>query len=212
MVNALALDAAGNLYAGGSFLAAGGAAIPSLARWNGSSWSALGSGFGPAAQGYAYGAEVFALNLQSNSLSIGLEWLSGTKAQVGSAGVNGIARYSLSGSPLLQINYSTGRAGSFFTVGGWGFPPNQNAAITINGHTVGSGLTTDATGALTFLLDAGSAGSGYYVVRVSVNPSASAAFNIHPGAPLRSQEGSGPALTVPAGIAAVPIYLPAIRK
>ena len=32
------------LYAGGSFLGAGGVTVNRIARWNGSSWSALGSG------------------------------------------------------------------------------------------------------------------------------------------------------------------------
>ena len=54
-VYALALDNAGNLYAGGEFTIAGGAAANRVAKakrapcrhrpsWNGSSWSALGSG------------------------------------------------------------------------------------------------------------------------------------------------------------------------
>ena len=35
-----------NLYAGGHFTAAGGVAATNLAQWNGTSWSALGSGTG----------------------------------------------------------------------------------------------------------------------------------------------------------------------
>jgi hypothetical protein len=37
------------LYAGGAFTSAGGATRNRIAKWNGSSWSALGSGMGPAA-------------------------------------------------------------------------------------------------------------------------------------------------------------------
>ena len=43
-VNALALDGSGNLYAGGDFTTAGGVSANRVAKWNGSKWSALGSG------------------------------------------------------------------------------------------------------------------------------------------------------------------------
>ena len=43
-VNALAVDAAGNLYAGGNFTTAGGITANRIAKWNGSGWTALGSG------------------------------------------------------------------------------------------------------------------------------------------------------------------------
>ena len=44
-VFALALDPAGNLYAAGDFDSAGGMSANFIARWDGSAWSALGSGF-----------------------------------------------------------------------------------------------------------------------------------------------------------------------
>jgi|GEM_PF-790024 len=44
-VRALAVDGSGNVYAGGDFTAAGGAAASYIAKWNGSSWSSLGTGF-----------------------------------------------------------------------------------------------------------------------------------------------------------------------
>ncbi len=43
-VSTLALDAAGNLYAGGTFITAGGVSANYVARWDGSAWSSLGSG------------------------------------------------------------------------------------------------------------------------------------------------------------------------
>ncbi|MGA1701651.1 MAG: hypothetical protein ACO4BY_11045 [Candidatus Nanopelagicales bacterium] len=43
-VYALVTDSAGNLYAGGSFTTAGGAPANRVAKWNGTSWSALGTG------------------------------------------------------------------------------------------------------------------------------------------------------------------------
>src|SRR5436309_2448060 len=43
-VRALLRDGAGNLYVGGQFTMAGGAPANYVARWNGTSWSALGAG------------------------------------------------------------------------------------------------------------------------------------------------------------------------
>jgi hypothetical protein len=44
IVYALAFDSSGNLYAGGAFTTAGGTTVNYVAKWDGSSWSALGSG------------------------------------------------------------------------------------------------------------------------------------------------------------------------
>ncbi len=49
----LAADHAGNLYVGGNFFKAGNVSVNNIARWNGSSWSALGSG--------AIGFKIYAL-------------------------------------------------------------------------------------------------------------------------------------------------------
>jgi hypothetical protein len=43
-VYALALDSSGNLYAAGNFTSAGGVGASYIARWDGTNWSALGSG------------------------------------------------------------------------------------------------------------------------------------------------------------------------
>ncbi|RPI22881.1 MAG: hypothetical protein EHM61_21145 [Acidobacteria bacterium] len=43
-VEALALDSAGQLFAGGNFTAAGGLSLNGIAKWDGSSWSTLGTG------------------------------------------------------------------------------------------------------------------------------------------------------------------------
>ena len=44
LVYAAVVDGSGNLYIGGSFTVAGGVIANGIAKWNGSSWSALGSG------------------------------------------------------------------------------------------------------------------------------------------------------------------------
>ena len=43
-VRALAVDGGGNLYVGGGFYTAGGVWVDNIAKWDGSNWSALGSG------------------------------------------------------------------------------------------------------------------------------------------------------------------------
>jgi hypothetical protein len=43
-VNALVCDHAGNLYVGGNFISAGGVGATNVAKWDGTNWSALGSG------------------------------------------------------------------------------------------------------------------------------------------------------------------------
>jgi len=45
-IHKIMTDSSGNLYAGGSFDTAGGIATNNVAKWNGSSWTALGSGMG----------------------------------------------------------------------------------------------------------------------------------------------------------------------
>lgn len=47
-VYSLAVDPAGNLYAGGTITNAGGNLAIGIAQWNGSQWSPVGSGLGPA--------------------------------------------------------------------------------------------------------------------------------------------------------------------
>jgi hypothetical protein len=53
----LALDGDGKLYAGGSFTAAGGVNTANLAVWDGTIWSALGSGTNAATNTLALGAD-----------------------------------------------------------------------------------------------------------------------------------------------------------
>jgi hypothetical protein len=61
-VSAIVVDGSGNVYVGGSFAAIGTVPANNIARWNGSGWSALGSG--------VYGG-VYALALSGTSLYAG---------------------------------------------------------------------------------------------------------------------------------------------
>lgn len=55
-VRALAVDSTGKLYVGGSFNRAGALVVLNIAQWDGSAWSALGSGFSGAVGALAVGA------------------------------------------------------------------------------------------------------------------------------------------------------------
>ncbi|TGE14168.1 T9SS type A sorting domain-containing protein [Hymenobacter elongatus] len=53
VVNAIAVDKAGNVYAGGLFTQAGGIAVSNIAKWDGTQWSALGTGLSYTVQALA---------------------------------------------------------------------------------------------------------------------------------------------------------------
>ncbi len=53
-VQSIAFDSAGNLYAGGNFMFAGGVACNNIAKWDGTSWSALGKGFNDSVETLAF--------------------------------------------------------------------------------------------------------------------------------------------------------------
>ncbi len=78
-----------NLYAAGCFTNAGEAAVNNIALWDGSSWSALGSGTGPG---------VSSLAVSDNTLYAG-----GYFTNAGGAAVNYIAQ-AIIGPPILTIS------------------------------------------------------------------------------------------------------------
>lgn len=123
----------------------------------------------------------------------------------------GWQRYAGAYQPILTINYTTGQPGSYFTLTGNGFTANSSAAVLVNGNLLGT-VPTDASGNVTFILYTPQADVGYYAVLVLTDVGASQGFTLSASAPLRPQEGSGPILEVPAGMAANNfIYLPIIR-
>jgi hypothetical protein len=66
-VNALAVGTNGDLFAGGRFTTAGGTAAINIAKWNGSAWSAVGSGLG----GNVFGDDVWSLLCSGSDLYAG---------------------------------------------------------------------------------------------------------------------------------------------
>jgi hypothetical protein len=77
-VYALAVDGSGNLYAGGDFTVAGGAPANHVAAWDGSSWSALGSGVD---------STVYDLAVDGN----GKLWVAGAFSAAGGVPVDNVA-------------------------------------------------------------------------------------------------------------------------
>jgi len=102
--------------------------------------------------------------------------------------------------PPLSINHASGGRGSFFTIRGYGFPPNKTATFVVNGYTLG-GVATDEEGGCLFLLNTAQADEGRYVVAPAIELSASVSFVIASGEPVLPQEGGGTIFQVPPGIA-----------
>ena len=112
--------------------------------------------------------------------------------------------------PTLEIDHDSGKPGSFLNVTGRHYPANSTATIQINNHTVGT-VQTDATGSFSFQMNTVNADEGTYFVTVTVNPLARTRFTLDQNDPLYPQSGTGPTITVPAGIAFTRfVYLPIV--
>jgi len=140
-VNALAVSG-GDLYAGGHFTRAGGSPAISIAKWNGSSWSPLGSGVGG-------DAVVLALAVSGSDLYAGGSfWTAGGSPATNIAKWNGSSWSPLgsgTGAPsepvlALAVSGSDLYAGGRFTTAG-GSPANRIAKWDGNSWSVlGSGM------------------------------------------------------------------------
>jgi hypothetical protein len=107
----------GDLYVGGYFTTAGGSAANCVAKWNGSSWSALGSGLG---------GTVSALAMSGSDLYVG-----GTFTTAGGSAANNVAKWNGSSwSPL----------GS--GMGGNSYPSVEALVLSGSGVYVGGYFTT----------------------------------------------------------------------
>jgi CSLREA domain-containing protein len=116
-------------------------------------------------------------------------------------------------APQLQLDFTGGAPGSFFTLTGSAFPPESHAVLTINGHIFPEPVLTSPAGEFLLLLDTSQAGPGYYMLTVWVGESASAIFHLEDGLPLHPQDGDGPVFPLPGGIAyAPPLYLPLVVR
>ena len=114
-VDALAVAPNGDLYAAGTFRQAGSAAVNGLARWNGTAWSALGSGLNMSNR-----AGVAALAVAPN----GNLYAAGTLNEVGGTAVDNIARWNGTAWTALGSGISTSGSGRRTSVSALAVAPN----------------------------------------------------------------------------------------
>jgi hypothetical protein len=88
---AIAIDASGNVYAGGNFTTAGGISANRIAKWDGSSWSALGSGLN---------STVFAIAISGSDVYVG-----GGFDTAGGNSANYVARWEEAPLPIEWIAF-----------------------------------------------------------------------------------------------------------
>ena len=144
----------GTLYVGGNFTNAGGSAANSIAQWNGSSWSALGSGV--AGSGFNFYPYVYALAVSGSTLYAG-----GAFSTAGGTAANGIAQWdgsswsalgsgislTISNTVAYRSVYALAVSGSTLYAGGWFRAAGGSAAKYIaqwNGSSwspLGSGMS-----------------------------------------------------------------------
>ncbi len=140
-VNALAVSG-GDLYAGGNFTSAtnvgsGAVTVNGIARWNGSNWSALGSGMD---------GEVYSLAVSGGDLYAGGYFTRATNSGGVAVTVGGIAKWDGSSWSALSLGWTTGLvravavsggdvyAGGFFThVAKWNGSSWSRLGLGING-------------------------------------------------------------------------------
>lgn len=80
-INSMVRDGSGNLYAAGEFTSAGGMTVNRIAKWNGTAWSALGSGMN---------ATVRALRIDGN----GVLYAAGDFTDAGGVAANRVAKWN----------------------------------------------------------------------------------------------------------------------
>lgn len=121
-VHALAVGADGTLYAGGSFSTMGGTAAANIAKWNGSTWSALGSGTNNLVSALAFGPD-------------GLLYAGGSFTTAGGGAANNIATWNGSawsafgggmGGAVYALEF--GRDGSLYAGGAF----TTAGGVTVN--------------------------------------------------------------------------------
>lgn len=142
-VYALAVDGE-EIYAGGDFSAAGGFPVSNIARWDGTSWHALGTGITEAPEGvmpvvnaltvlngYVYAGGYFSVAGGVNVNSIA-RWDGSIWSSVGDGVVGSVSDFAAIGNDLYV-------GGSFSTAGG--ISANNIARWDgVNWHAVGSGV------------------------------------------------------------------------
>lgn len=117
------------------------------------------------------------------------------------------------GGATLLVDYDFGVPGSFFTLTGFGYVPDVNAAIRINGVDLGT-IQASSNGELQFILNTSSAGLGRYDVVVDQAGMASGTVTIVlvPEGTPHPLNGNSTIYNVPPGIAILESFLPFIHR
>jgi hypothetical protein len=147
LARVLALAVSGSdLYAGGDFDTAGGVTVSCIAKWNGSSWSALGSGIGTVATiGNEQTVAVSALAVSGSDVYAGGDFIS-----AGGVAANGIAKWDGSswtalGTGMNEAVYALAVSGSDLYAGGW-FTTAGGAGVNYIAHWNGSSWSALGSG------------------------------------------------------------------
>lgn len=134
LILAIAVDASGNVYAGGNFLTIVGISANRIAKWNGSNWSALGSGLD---------GEVGAITIIGNDV-----YAAGSFNTAGGVTVNRIAKWNGSSWSALGTGlnfFATSLAasgGNLYVAGGF----TTAGGITVNHIALWNGSSWSALG------------------------------------------------------------------
>jgi hypothetical protein len=127
----------------------------------------------------------------------------------------------------MSVNFTSGGAGSFFTIRGSGFSPNSQVLILVNSIPLSPAVQCDGSGNFVLVLSSAGASAGIYAISAvqmagSAIQEASAAvytatFMITSGAPVRERESgtnTAPSIAIPANSALPPslFYLPVIVR
>jgi hypothetical protein len=112
----------------------------------------------------------------------------------------------------LVINYSNGSPGSYFNIIGTNYLPDQEVSVVVNGHVLIDDLYIDSSGYFSFLIDTTGADPGKYIVNITGAEDLRVGFVLDSSYPTRAQEGSGPVITLPTGIALThSVYIPLVQ-
>jgi hypothetical protein len=125
-VSAAVIDSSGNFYIGGAFIVVGDVIANHIAKWNGSSWSALGSGISGAVRALALsGGDLYVggnfTTAGGNAVNYVAKWNGTSWSALGLGMDGGVSALAVSGSDLY--------AGGGFTTAGGKFSPYVARAI-----------------------------------------------------------------------------------
>lgn len=145
-VNAIAVNG-NDVYVGGNFTTAGGVVVNSIAKWDGSNWSALGTGIFTS---YGFAGTVYSIAISGNNVYVG-----GMFSLAGGTSANNIAKWNGNSWSALSSGtdgsvYALAANGTDVYVGGYFYSAGGVAVNSIakwNGSTwsaLGSGVSAPA--------------------------------------------------------------------